>query len=66
MQEMYCHLSIEVDRHDNYNRREEEEIRKWKVEDGLKKFFDPQRLDVTCEKCKEGTTATQTLSIASL
>eukprot|EP00548_Thalassiothrix_antarctica_P019651 CAMPEP_0194195056 /NCGR_PEP_ID=MMETSP0154-20130528/75919_1 /TAXON_ID=1049557 /ORGANISM="Thalassiothrix antarctica, Strain L6-D1" /LENGTH=1062 /DNA_ID=CAMNT_0038919543 /DNA_START=418 /DNA_END=3603 /DNA_ORIENTATION=- len=59
MQEMYRHLSIEVDRHDRYP-TEEEEIRKWKVEDGLKKFFDPQQLDVTCEKCKEGTTATQT------
>ena len=63
MNEMYRHLSIEVDRHIT---PPEVEVRPtWSVNDGLKRFFQAEQRDVKCEKCEEGTTATQTLVVSS-
>lgn len=61
MDEMYRHLSIEVDRHKKLN-EEDEERPKWTVSDGLTRFFRPEQRDIKCEKCEEGRTATQTTS----
>jgi uncharacterized UBP type Zn finger protein len=62
MDEMYRHLSIEVDRHE----QKEDEVRpKWTVTEGIEKFFQSDQREVKCEKCEEGTTATQTLSVKS-
>jgi uncharacterized UBP type Zn finger protein len=62
MDEMYRHLSIEVDRHE----QKEDEVRpKWTVTEGLEKFFQSDQRELKCEKCEEGTTATQTLSVTS-
>ena len=63
MNEMYRHLSIEVDRHITPNDTEERPT--WSVNDGLEKFFQAEQRDVKCEKCEEGTTATQTLTVTS-
>lgn len=54
--EMYRHLSIDVDRVD-------EESDPWSVQQGVDKFFQPDCVNVTCEKCDTGRTATQTRSI---
>lgn len=62
MDEMYRHLSIEVDRHEQV---EGEERPKWTVKEGLQKFFQSEQREIKCEKCKEGTTATQTLFVKS-
>jgi len=62
MDEMYRHLSIEVDRHE----QKEDEVRpKWTVNEGIQKFFQSDQRELKCEKCEEGTTATQTLAVKS-
>ena len=64
MDEMYRHLSIEVDRHEIPEDAAEDRP-KWTVSDGLQKFFESEQREVKCEKCDEGTTATQTLAVIS-
>ena len=54
--EMYRHLSIDVDRVDG-------ESDPWSVGQGVEKFFRAGKVAVSCEECKEGKTATQTQSI---
>jgi uncharacterized UBP type Zn finger protein len=44
---------------------EEKKQIKWSVSKGLDRFFAPEKREVKCEKCKDGTTATQTLSVLS-
>ena len=64
-EEMYRHLSIEVEEpiaNEKGDREEPAEV-KWSVQNGLKKFFAPEKRDVICEHCKIGTTATQTLAV---
>lgn len=64
-EEMYRHLSIEVEEpiaNEKGGRDEPAEV-KWSVQNGLKKFFAPEKRDVICEHCKIGTTATQTLAV---
>jgi hypothetical protein len=63
MDELYRHLSIAVDR--KRPTSEDGERPKWTVGDGMKRFFEPEQREVKCEKCKEGTTATQTHRITS-
>ena len=63
MNEMYRHLSVEVDRHETPDDAEERPT--WSVNDGLEKFFQAEQRDVKCEKCEEGTTVTQTLVVTS-
>jgi ubiquitin carboxyl-terminal hydrolase 10 len=65
MSEMYRHLSLDLLKQDPGV----EEIRhnqgQWSVEDGLTKFFTSEQLEVHCEKCRDGNTATQKLAVAS-
>ena len=56
-EELYRHLSVEVGEDANDDT--------WTVERGLKQFFQPEKRDLKCEKCKDGTTATQTMEIIS-
>lgn len=55
-QEMYRHLSIDVG--DNPEE-------KWTAEKGLQHFFQPEKLDIRCEECKSGLSATQTMEMTS-
>lgn len=64
MNEIYRHLSIEVNRH-AVPEGDAAERPLWTVHDGLQKFFASEKRDVKCEKCHDGTTATQTLAITS-
>jgi ubiquitin C-terminal hydrolase len=64
MNEIYRHLSIEVNRH-VVPEGDVAERPLWTVNDGLQKFFASEKRDVKCEKCQHGTTATQTLAIRS-
>ena len=57
---MYRHLSIDVA--DNTKNKDKQ---KWTVDKGLQKFFQPETLDIRCEKCKEGQSATQNMEIIS-
>jgi uncharacterized UBP type Zn finger protein len=54
---MYRHLSVEVG--------EDSEIDTWTVERSLEQFFQPTKLELKCEMCKSGKTATQSLEIIS-
>ena len=53
-EEMYRHLSIEV--------RDEMD---WSVEKGLQQFFGVDTLELKCEKCKAGNSATQCIQVIS-
>lgn len=59
-EEMYRHLSIDVA--DNTKNKDSQ---KWTIDKGLQKFFQPETLDIRCEKCKEGQSATQNMEITS-
>ena len=54
---MYRHLSVDVG--------EDSELDTWTVERSLQQFFQPEKLELKCEKCESGTTATQSLEIIS-
>ena len=54
---MYRHLSVDV--------REDSELDTWTVERSLRQFFQPEKLELKCEKCEYGKTATQSLEIIS-
>jgi ubiquitin carboxyl-terminal hydrolase 10 len=64
MTEMYRHLSLDLQKRDPC-----QEVRndpnQWSVEDGIAHFFASEQLEVHCEKCYDGNTATQTLAVAS-
>lgn len=67
MDEMYRHLSIEVEepvRKGKDDDKEPETI-KWTVQSGLQKFFEPEKRDIICERCSIGNTATQTLTVVN-
>ena len=55
--EMYRHLSVDVGK--------DVENKPWTVECGLNQFFQPEKREIKCEKCADGTTATQTMHIIS-
>lgn len=55
--EMYRHLSVDVGK--------DVENKPWTVECGLNQFFQPEKREIKCEKCADGTTATQTMRIIS-
>jgi len=52
---MYRHLSLDVDTTKN--------IDETTLKEGLDHFFAPEKRDITCEKCKVGKVATQTMEI---
>ncbi len=54
---MYRHLSVDVG--------EDSEQDVWTVERSLKQFFQPEKREIKCEKCKSGKTATQTMEVLS-
>ena len=56
-EELYRHLSIDVGEND--------EGESWGVERSLEHFFQAEDREVNCEKCEEGTSATQTMEIIS-
>jgi hypothetical protein len=64
---MYRHLSIEVEEpvvKVKEGDKEPETIH-WTVQNGLQKFFEPEKRDVICERCTVGTTATQTSTVVN-
>jgi len=56
-EELYRHLSIDVGEND--------EGESWGVERSLEHFFQAEDRELNCEKCEEGTSATQTMEIIS-
>lgn len=56
-EELYRHLSIDVG--------EDDQGECWGVERSLEHFFQAEDREVNCEKCKDGTFATQTMEIIS-
>lgn len=58
-QEMYRHLSIDI----GINRSSQDEP--WTILQGIDNFFKPEVRDIKCEKCKEGTSVTQTIAVTS-
>jgi Ubiquitin C-terminal hydrolase len=58
-QEMYRHLSIDI----GTNRSNQDEP--WTIHQGIDNFFKPEVRDIKCEKCKEGTSVTQTIAVTS-
>ena len=54
---MYRHLSVDVG--------DDSELDAWTVERSLRQFFQPEKREVKCEKCRSGTTATQTMEVLS-
>jgi hypothetical protein len=61
MKEMYRHLSLDMDDEEEG----EQQVDEWTIEKGLAKFFRPEKRELKCEKCADGKTATQTLSVTS-
>lgn len=57
-EEIYRHLSLDITKQD-------ESSSKASIAAGLSQFFQPQSLEIRCEKCSEGTHATQTQRILS-
>uniref|UniRef100_A0A7S4J8P6 Ubiquitin carboxyl-terminal hydrolase n=1 Tax=Odontella aurita TaxID=265563 RepID=A0A7S4J8P6_9STRA len=55
-EELYRHLSLDVG---------DEHATNWTVEAGLRMFFRPERREIKCEKCEDGTSATQKMEILS-
>ena len=58
-QELYRHVSVVV------GSNEEQSSIPWTMDRGLEEFFKPEQRDIKCEKCKVGTSATQTMTILS-
>jgi hypothetical protein len=56
-EELYRHLSIDVG--------EDDDGESWGVERSLEHFFEAEDRELNCEKCEDGTTATQTIEIIS-
>jgi len=66
MEEMYRHLSIDVeDENGPPADGPDENLPPWSVQRGLDQFFAPEKREIRCEKCEDGTTATQTLRVLS-
>ena len=55
---LFRHLSIDVG-------GEEDEVDSWEVQRSLEHFFQAEDREFNCEKCEEGTCATQTMEIIS-
>lgn len=65
-EEMYRHLSIDVEDENASSFGTQGENRlPWSVQQGIDQFFAPEKREIKCEKCNDGTTATQTLQILS-
>ena len=60
-EELYRHLSVEV----GTNQNQEGEEEQWSIDEGLQRFFQPEVRDIQCEKCEEGKSVTQTMTIKS-
>eukprot|EP00985_Skeletonema_marinoi_P031452 scaffold37696_cov185-Skeletonema_marinoi.AAC.9 len=56
-EELYRHLSIDVG--------EDDDGESWGVERSLEHFFQAEDRELNCEKCEDGTSATQTMEIIS-
>ena len=59
-EELYRHLSVEIG--ENQVTGEDEQ---WSIEEGLQKFFQSEVRDIQCEKCEEGKSVTQTITVKS-
>ncbi len=57
---MYRHLSLDVGTSKDGN-----EPSLWTIEKGLEQFFRLEKRDIKCEKCENGKSAMQTMSILS-
>lgn len=57
-EETYRHLSVDI-----IGDKEGGVDTKATVEKGLEKFFEPEIRDIKCEKCKDGTQASQTMQM---
>lgn len=62
---MYRHLSIDVKADNGALTGTEDENHSWSVQKGIDQFFAPEKREIKCEKCMDGTTAIQTLQILS-
>ena len=59
--ELYRHLSVEVGANQNQEGNEEQ----YSIGEGLQRFFQPEVREIQCEKCEEGKSVTQTMTIKS-
>ena len=65
-EEMYRYLSVDIDNAtESAESKENLDVKKTKrtVDKCLKAFFEPEDREIKCEKCEEGTVATQTLKV---
>jgi uncharacterized UBP type Zn finger protein len=58
-EEMYRYLSVHIPQKDG------NEIPKRSVDKCLEAFFEPEDREIKCEKCEDGTVATQTMKVLS-
>lgn len=71
--EMYRHLSVSIGKNNANDNDNDNGIQgkgtvtsnPWTIEQGISQFFREEQREIKCEKCNVGTTATQTMSIAS-
>jgi len=63
--EIYRHLSVDIVSEKPEGEENETAISKASVEKSLKAFFQPEVREIKCEKCTDGTHASQTLRILS-
>ena len=56
-EELYRHLSVDIGK----NKDDEP----WTVDQGLDQFFQPEQREIKCEKCEDGLSATQTITVKS-
>jgi ubiquitin C-terminal hydrolase len=56
-EELYRHLSVDIGK----NKDDEP----WTVNQGLDQFFQPEQREIKCEKCEDGLSATQTITVKS-
>lgn len=63
---MYRHLSVVIEDHErNGDDDDNATPSSWSIQRALERFFEPEKREIKCEKCKEGTSATQTMRIIS-
>jgi len=61
--EMYRHLSVSIE--NNNGNGNDDNNHPLTIEQGISQFFRQEQREIKCEKCNDGTTATQSMSIVS-